>query len=307
MSSTTPRPVVKWVGGKAHISDLLLELSPKNFEQYWEPFCGGGSFFFRLIRAGKITAACLSDLNQQLMITVATVAKRFKEVIMLLESDIFENTESNYYSIRSWDREDEWVDILNNEEFWAFIAARVIYLSKLCFNGLWRENKKGQHNSPYCHAPEKKVADLKNLKAVSKVLKGIIIGQADFRYLMCANWDYLDQSYNPICPTDFVYFDPPYPTSFTDYTADGFNMEDLAKVRQVMDELTSIGTFTMLSMKDIPEVREMFQDYLIISIETNCSINADASKRKNGMSELIIVNYDLETSEILDGVRTKNE
>ena len=137
-------------------------------------------------------------------------------------------------------------------------------------------------------------------------MKGIIIGQADFRYLMRDNWDYLDQSYNPICPTDFVYFDPPYPTSFTDYTADGFNMEDLAKVRQVMDELTSIGTFTMLSMKDILEVREMFQDYLIVSIKTNCRVNPDASKRKNGMSELIIINYDLKTFEILDGISAEN-
>lgn len=296
----TPRPIVKWVGGKGQITNTLLELAPKTFEQYWEPFCGGGAFFFELIRAGRISAACLSDLNQQLMITVATVAERVSKVTMLLQSEIFENTETNYYAVRSWDRESEWSDIVNDREYWPFVAARVIFLTKLAFNGLWRENKKGQHNAPYCKAPEKNIVDPTNLSAVSKSLKGIVIGKANFEFLMWGNWQYLAEMCNPVCPTDFVYFDPPYPTSFTDYTADGFNMEELTKVRQMMDELTCLGTYVMLSMKDTPEVRKLFQGYLIVSITTDCRINSDATKRKNGMNELIILNYDPETSEVFD-------
>lgn len=295
MSKAVPRPVYKWVGGKGQISDVLAELAPKNFEMYYEPFSGGAAFFFELLRQGRITAAAITDLNPQIMITLIQVKEDVEEVISLLQSPIFANTSENYYAVRHWDRRDNWSEWVIEKKNWNYVAARVIFLTKLSFNGLWRENKSGQHNAPYCKNEKKNIVDEMNLRSVSEALQGITVGCAGHRWI-AELWEdeleiYAMHGY-ALCPTDFVYFDPPYVDSWSDYTSDGWNMSDLERVSATFDLLTDRGTFGMLSMKDTPEVRELFKGYRIIGIKTHCRINRDASKRKNGMSELIIMNYD---------------
>ncbi len=296
------RPVNKWVGGKGQIADRLSELAPRNFEMYYEPFSGGAAFFFKLVRDGRITAACLSDINPQLMITLHMVHSKVEEVISLLRSPIFKNTEENYYIIRSWDRHDSWKEFLRTNSNFPLIAARLIFLTKLSFNGLWRENKKGQHNAPYCKDETKNTLNEKNLRAVSKALDGIGIVKASHEWI-AELWEDENEIWAmhnmALCPTDFVYFDPPYVASWNDYTSEGWNISDLEKVAGTLDLLTDRGTYGMVSMKDTPEVRELFKDYRIIALKTHCRINCDASKRQNGMSELIIMNYD-ENDEILN-------
>lgn len=298
----TPRAFVKWVGGKAQIVDVLCELAPSSFEQYWEPFSGGASMFFALVRRGRISAACLTDLNEQLMISTWTLVERVDDVIALLKSPIFENSEENYKSVRAWDRDPDWPLILKDSDLWPFVTARVIYLTRLAWRGVWRENSKGYHNAPYwkAYAHKVNVLDERNLRAVSKVLKGIQIGTASFEYLQTANWHFLAQIQNPPCPTDFFYFDPPYIERFTEYTSKGFDRDDLERLRVVTDDLTHLGAYVMISMADIPAVYEVFQGYLIYRIRTDCKINRDPKQRKNGMNEVIILNYDPDTNEIFE-------
>lgn len=293
--TSIPKPAYKWVGGKGQISDTLSELAPKDFEMFFSPFFGGGAFFFQLVREGRISAAMISDLNPQLMITVSQILENVEEVISLLKSPMFQNTEKNYYAVRSWDRNDNWQEWMNDIKNRAFVAARVIFLTKLSFNGLWRENSKGQHNAPYCKDESKNIVDEKNLRAVSKALIGISIAGASFEYLADL-WEDENEAWAmngyAICPTDFVYFDPPYVDSWSDYTSEGWNMSDLENVAATLDLLTERGTFGMVSMKETPEVRELFAGYRIVALKTHCRINRDSSKRKDGMSELIIMNYD---------------
>lgn len=293
--TSIPKPAYKWVGGKGQICDILYELAPKEFEMYFEPFAGGLAFFFKLVREGRISAALLSDLNPQLMITVSQLHINVEEVISLLKSPIFQNTEKNYYAVRAWDRTSNWQEWMNDKSNRSFVAARVIFLTKLSFNGLWRVNSKGQHNAPFCKDETKNIVDEKNLRAVSKALKGIQIARAGFEYLGDL-WEDENESWAmngyAICPTDFVYFDPPYVQSWSDYTSEGWNMKDLENVSATLDLLTDRGTFGMVSMKDTPEVRELFAGYRIVALKTHCRINRDSSKRKDGMSELIIMNYD---------------
>ena len=262
---------------------------------YFEPFTGGAAFFFKLLRDGRISAACLSDLNPQLMITLSQVRMNVEEVISLLQSPIFTNTKNNYYAVRAWDRTDSWSEWMNDKKNWAYVAARLIFLTKLSFNGLWRENKSGQHNAPYCNDESKNIVDEQNLRSVSEALQGIRIGRASHEWI-AQLWEDENEIWAmhgfAICPTDFVYFDPPYVQSWTDYLAAGWDHSDLERLAATFDLLTERGTFAMLSNKDTPEIREMFKGYRIVALKTNCRINRDASKRKDGMSEVIIMNYD---------------
>jgi DNA adenine methylase len=306
MKTSIPRPFIKWVGGKSQIMDTLLDLAPDSFEEYFEPFAGGASIFWALLRQGCINAATISDLNKQLVIATATVMERLDSVIVLLKSPIFANNEKNYYAVRAWDREEDWrgwKEWISKRENWPMVTARFIFLNKLAFNGLWRENLKGQHNAPYCKDETAKVLDEKNLRSVSNALRklgpGLKLGRAGFDFLALENFDLNAQHGVGICPTDFCYMDPPYVTTFTDYTSEGFNMRDFERLKDIIDELTETGVYVMLSMKDTPRVRKMFSKYRIVSLRTNCRINRDASKRKNGMSELVIMNYD-EDSKILE-------
>lgn len=289
------RPAYKWVGGKTQLADVLSELAPSRFEVFYEPFCGGAAYFFKLLEDGKITSAILSDLNEQLIITLRIIRDMPDTVISLLESPMFTNTEKNYYAVRAWDRTENWQSWIEDSQWHPFVAARLIYLTKLSFNGLWRVNKKGQHNAPYCKDESKNIVDESNIYAVSKALNEIVIGQASYAWIAELWEDELEifaQHGFALCPTDFVYFDPPYVKSWSDYTSDGWNMSDLERVAATMDLLTNRGTYAMCSMKDTPEVRELFKGYRIVGVTTNCMINSDASNRKNGMSELIIMNYD---------------
>lgn len=293
-SMKKPRPFVKWVGSKRDIADMLYELAPNNFEQYWEPFAGGAAFFFKLAREEKIDAACLSDINEQLMITTYCIAERVDEVIELLNSDSFANDEELYYEIRAWDRTDEWETMLKDEEQWPLVAARTIYLTKLAWRGLWRVNKKGQHNAPYwkAYTDRKNLFEEANLRAVSRALKGIHLIKANFHYIQSENWNFLAQMYNPPCPNDFFYFDPPYVESFTDYTKDGFGIEELHRLRFIADSLTHLGCYVMISMADIEGIDVLFNGYHIIRFKTRCK-----TTNSKKMNEVVILNYDPDTKE----------
>jgi DNA adenine methylase len=295
------KPVIKWVGGKRQIEDVLYDLSPTNYEQYWEPFKGGLAMFFKHVREGRIDAAVVSDYNKQLPIMYSTLEKDPESIIALLESKEFENTKENYYKIRSWDRKENWVEWMNDPENAPRVAARVIFLTKLSFNALWRENSKGQHNAPYCQDESKKTFDRDNLLAVSRELKGINIGHASYEYLKKENWWKLAEQNMPPTPEDFFYFDPPYVDTFVGYTKKGFNFDNIKELKQITDDLSSIGAYTMMSHTDHPEIRELFKDYRIVQIKTHARINRDPKKRKHAMNEVIIMNYD-ENNNVLDSI-----
>lgn len=128
------KPFLKWAGGKTQMISDLLKYVPEKFNKYIEPFIGGGALYFNLSHPQSI----ISDLNEELVITYKQVKENVNEVLSILESYI--NTEEFYYKIRSLSP-----SLLTDSKR----AARLIYLNKTCFNGLFRVNKKGEFNVPY--------------------------------------------------------------------------------------------------------------------------------------------------------------
>jgi len=134
------KPPLKWVGGKTKLLPELVARMPKTYGRYHEPFVGGGALFFHLAPA----RASLSDMNGALIRTYRGLARDVIRVIDHLKAHKYRHggDAAYYYAVR-----DDW-----NSHRWqgdpAAEAAAFIYLNKTCFNGLWRENRKGEFNVP---------------------------------------------------------------------------------------------------------------------------------------------------------------
>jgi DNA adenine methylase len=127
------KPFLKWAGGKTQLIPELSKLIPLQYNKYIEPFIGGGAFFFFLNPEKSI----ISDSNSEFT-TYEAVRDNVEAVIKLLSK--YKNEETFFYKIRSLD-----TTKINDIER----AARLIYLNKTCFNGLYRVNKKGEFNVPF--------------------------------------------------------------------------------------------------------------------------------------------------------------
>ena len=178
------KPFLKWAGGKTQLLTELHKYVPNNFNKYIEPFIGGGAMFFSLNPHESIIA----DLNEELVITYRQVKDAVESVIERLET--FEHSEDFYYKIRSLDP---------NELEHNYRAARLIYLNKTCFNGLYRVNKKGQFNVPYGKG-KGSFLNTEVLRNASEFLVETTIIQGD----------YLDVLTEFAIEGDFIFLDPPY-------------------------------------------------------------------------------------------------
>ncbi|MBC7252161.1 MAG: Dam family site-specific DNA-(adenine-N6)-methyltransferase, partial [Anaerolineae bacterium] len=242
---------------------------------YHEPFVGGGALFFRLYRDGLIQRASISDLNAELIDTYIAIRDHVEEVIALLSSYPYQR--EFYYELRS---RDPWKMDLPAR------AARMIYLNKTCYNGLYRVNRQGKFNVPFGRYKSPKYCDPDNLRAVSQALQGVEIICAPFETVL-----------ERAKPGDLVYFDPPYvPVSktadFTAYQPDGFSLDDQIRLRDVCIELSERNVSVMVSNSDTDFVRTCYAaPYFTISeVQANRAINSNA-KGRGKLTELIITNY----------------
>ena len=129
------QPFVKWVGGKRKVIDKYLHnMIPNDYDNYIEPFVGGGAMFFYL----KPKKAIINDLNSELITSYKEIKNNADELIEKLELLNQKKDKDNFLKIR----ETIEMDSLN-------IAARFIYLNKTAFNGMYRVNSKGKFNVPY--------------------------------------------------------------------------------------------------------------------------------------------------------------
>lgn len=265
------KPFLKWCGGKTQLLPQLLALAPKEFKAYHEPFLGGGAMFFAL----KPETAYLSDFNPRLVNAFRCVKDNLQEVVAHMRT--FKRTKECFYEQR---------DFLNKEGSVYFAepeaAARFIFLNKVCFNGLWRENKTGEFNVPYGGDRTGKFLDESNLLACSIALRApnLYLGSDDFG--LTANRAFAG---------DFVYFDPPYvpvsATSFVDYTSDGFEAKEQIRLRDLALELKQRGVHVMLSNSDTPLVRQLYADFELHEVQARRSVNSDG-KGRGKVGELII-------------------
>ncbi|HXW11274.1 MAG TPA: DNA adenine methylase [Nitrososphaeraceae archaeon] len=276
----TPKPFVKWAGGKRQLIPILHQNLPESFGTYYEPFLGGGALLFHILTDKSGQKCSISDLNSDLVLAYTTIRDRIDVLISSLKShekNYQKDSKSYYYSVRESNPRNE-----------VEKTSRLIFLNRTCFNGLYRVNSKGKFNVPLGKYTNPNIVNEENLRAVSSILQTnrILIKCRDFESVL-----------RDAKKGDLVYFDPPYqPVSstanFTSYTTKDFTYDDLTRLAELCLKLDSKECHVLLSNSDSKEVSDIFakKPWKITRIEANRSINSN-SKKRTGHFELLIKNY----------------
>lgn len=277
MSNKNIAPFVKWAGGKRQLLERIVERLPQNYNNYYEPFIGGGAVLFGL----QPERAVINDINESLINTYRIIANSPQELIESvkeLDSKIGEDGKKYYYDLR-----EHYNDKLMKKEFDIELSALFIFINKHCFNGLYRVNGKGLFNVPYNNSKRESI-DEESIMAVSEYLKNVTIISGDFE-AVCQGAG----------KGDFVFLDSPYaplnPSSFESYTKEGFDIESHKRLARVFDELTERGCYCMLTNHNTDFINNLYgnKGYKIDIVSVKRMINSDASKRTG--EEVIICNY----------------
>jgi DNA adenine methylase len=263
------KPFLKWAGGKRQLLPAIRACLPESFQRYHEPFVGGGAVFFDL----GPKRAFLSDANDELVGCYLAVRDRARELIEALRGHVYEK--EHYYRVRAWDpaRLDE-----------VARAARMIYLNRVGFNGLYRVNSKGIFNVPFGRHKNPKICDEETLLACSARLKGTDISRHPFERVR-----------EDAAPGDFVYFDPPYiplsrTASFTAYSDLKFDGDDQERLAVVFERLAARGVQVMLSNSDVPWVKERYARFHVRQVLATRKVNSVSTSR-GVVGELLVTSY----------------
>lgn len=276
LAAASARPFVKWAGGKRAILPQLAPLLPHpgRFTRYLEPFVGSGAVFFLAILPLGPREAILLDGNPDLIDTYRAIQTDVEAVIGALAAHARRHDPAHYYAVRA-----------ARPRTLVTRAARLIYLNKTCFNGLYRVNSRGQFNVPIGDRRNTGILDADNLRAVSRALRGVRVETADFRAIA-----------GLAGPGDFVYLDPPYdPASetalFTSYTRHSFTREDQEDLAELYRLLDRRGCRLMLSNSDTPLVRSLYRGFALHPVAAPRMINARGDRR-GPVPELAVLNYE---------------
>ncbi|UTX65223.1 DNA adenine methylase [Streptococcus constellatus] len=272
------QPFTKWTGGKRQLLGELRSYMPENYNRYFEPFVGGGALFFDLAPE----QAVINDFNEELINAYRQIKDKPVDLIDLLLGHKENNSKDYYLELRAADRDGRLASMTDVER-----AARILYMLRVDFNGLYRVNSKNQFNVPYGRYKNPKIVDVDLIHQISGYLNenDIEILQTDFADAVAG-----------AKIGDFVYFDPPYiplneTSSFTSYTHEGFSYEEQVRLRDTFKELTDRGVYVMLSNSSSPLVEELYQDFNVHFVEAQRTNGAKSSSRGK-ISEIIVTNYD---------------
>ena len=299
------RPFLKWAGGKWQLLEQFQfprELNGKGIiKQYYEPFLGGGAVFFWVMQNCKIEKAYINELSPEIYLCYVAIQKNVERVINYLKT-----WEKKYHKLDSVRQESLYYRIRNkynqtrqSVNFKKYSTkkhservAMTIFLNRTCFNGLYRVNSKGEFNVPFGRYKNPTICDIQNLRAVSKVLKDVMITNEDFSIIQ-----------KQIKKNSFVYFDPPYrplnkTSSFTSYSSNEFNDKEQERLCSVFRQLSQIsGVKIMLSNSDPKNESKsdnffdtLYEGFRIERLKAKRMINCDASKRGE-INEILVMNY----------------
>ncbi|NEQ39002.1 MAG: DNA adenine methylase [Okeania sp. SIO3I5] len=276
------KPFLKWAGGKRQLlPELTKYIDQKSFNKhtYYEPFIGGGALLFEL----QPTRAVISDKNKELINCYEVVKDSLDSLIKELRKYQEHNSADYFYKIRDLDRSPKYKNLSKVKR-----AARIIYLNKTCYNGLFRVNSQGQFNVPFGRYKKPNILDEAVLKAVSKYLN-----ESEVKIL---NVDFA-KAVKDAKKDDFIYFDPPYDpvsdtASFTGYDINGFNKDEQKRLKEVFDELTDRGCQVILSNSQTDFIMDLYQDYRdkIQVVRAARSINSKGLKRGK-VDEILVLNF----------------
>lgn len=278
-----PQPFLKWAGGKR---GLLAEIRPRIPEftgTYFEPFLGAGAVFFDQDPGRK---KIVSDYNRDLIEVYEVIRDDCPALIQRLKTH--QNTKEHYYAVRGWDREENFVDKWSKVER----AARFIFLNKTTFNGLYRVNARGQMNVPFGSQASANWIQADVLTAVSRFL-GFKDSDGNLT-AQISSGDYRDITFKARAG-DFVYLDPPYAGTFTQYQSGGFGPAQQEELRNEMLRLSEAGVPVLLSNSDVPLVHELFssvEGFTTEFVDVRRMIGANKESRGR-IREVLVDNFKL--------------
>lgn len=268
-TTSRAKPVLKWAGGKASLLEQLVPLFPQNFNRYLEPFLGGGAVFLSLNPA---VPAVLNELNQELFNLYCVIRDKPQELILEIESLRMRYSKEFYYQLRS----ESPGDALSR-------AARTLFLNKTGFNGLYRQNRRGEFNVPFGHNKKcPAIYSSENLILVSERLQKATLLNADFSVLL-----------SQARAGDFVYCDPPYEpmsatSSFNSYTGGGFSRAEQIRLKEECAAAVERGAIVAISNSSAPFIRELYSEFQVEAIRARRAINSNPHKR-GAIEELLIL------------------
>ena len=301
------RPFLKWAGGKGQLLGQIRQRLPAQLQEgriskYAEPFLGGGAVLFMIANEVSLDRIYVSDSNADLVLAYQTIKEKVEGVIERLET--IERRfighpptlrKEFFYEIRRlFNKRSRERSQLSHRRYAELHVARLIFLNRTCFNGLYRVNSRGEFNVPFGNYRNPRICDASNLRNVSRSLQNAVIECGDF----AACKSFVDDR-------TFVYFDPPYrpiskTASFTSYAQSPFDDIEQKRLALFFTELDGLGAKLMLSNSDPQNVEptdtfftELYSEYYIQKVSASRRINSNGAKRGE-ISELLITNYGVE-------------
>lgn len=263
------RPFLKWAGGKQWLAQVAAQLLPNNFDgKYYEPFLGGGAFFFA-IRPGR---SSLSDVNTLLVDTYVAIRDDVEKVIDVLRT--YRYDEGVYARLRT-----------QRPRTAHTAAARLIYLNRASFNGLYRVNAKGEFNVPFGRFENPTICDTDRLRAIATALTNASLRASDFgRALGMAR------------EGDFAYLDPPYVSAHTSngfikYNASLFSWADQARLAELASRAAKRGVAVLLSNAHHDSILRLYKGFDAYLCSRRSAVGVASSR--GHVTEILLANYSL--------------
>jgi DNA adenine methylase len=276
---------IKWVGGKRTIMKWIIDNLPENFDDYYEPFLGGGSVLFELINIDKLkNKIIVNDIQRELVLSYKILSDK-EQYTKLIENiheyslrnkELFLKIKQEYNILK--------MKVLLDKEEELELVIRFLYLNKTGFNGLYRENKKGEYNVPYGKYPDTlKIFNIELLNKLHEKLSKLKIewNNDDYKNII-----------NSAKKGDFIYFDPPYHNTFTNYTKNRFDEPQQIELKELVIKLHNIGCKIMISNSNTEFINELYNEPFFIKqvISVNKSVGG-ISKSRRKFDEILIKNY----------------
>lgn len=275
------QPVIKWPGGKRQLVDELFARVPKSFSHYCEPFFGAGAVFFALRASGWNGPATLGDLNPDTVALHRALRDECEDLIAAFGKYV-----ASYAATVDSGREEFYYEVRNGMRYAESNCqrgARLLFLNRTGFNGLYRVNRQGGYNVPFGDMADPNVrAD--DLRLASRALQGTRIE--------CCSFDAFPV---PELPA-FFYLDPPYAPhdgkkdAFVAYTAAGFDEEDQKRLARWATGLAERGHDVMASNHDCTLIRLAWSSFRIETVGARRKINRNADGRGE-VAEVILRRY----------------
>lgn len=265
-STTAVRPILRWAGSKRLLIPKLRELTPPLFNRYVEPFCGSACYFLAL----EPQRAILSDINPDLIATYRAIKSSPGEVAEAVSK--WSKTKKEYLRIR-----------LSRPDSQIAAAARFVYLNRLAFNGVYRENQQGQFNVPFGGHRNGHMPTKSELAAFSATLSKARLSCSDFE-------DIVDETEEG----DFLYLDPPYHygtgRNRGEYGCGAFSSSDLNRFLAASVRAAERGVLILISYNKAHKLGKVLQGWTLSYCNARRSV-AGFAKLRHSVREYLLRNY----------------